>query len=186
MTNPDNTIASPPKKKGCGCVAKGCLILVILLLIIVGLLGCDWQKAVNWARTETSSTPVELPAENATQAEYDALVKKLDDYKSAEPGSGKTLQITAHDLNVLVALSPEWQTVRGKIHFTIDDDQIGLACSVPLNRVPMFKDQYFNGTAYFKLSIDDKVEHLDIQKIKLKAGDLSNDDLKKASGLIQK
>ena len=173
------TNTEPGKKKGCGCIAKGCIIVLIVAAILAGMGVWFFKKGVEWARTQTSSGPVEVPVENATQDEYEALIKRLNAFKDAAPGSAQTLQLTAHDLNVLIAKSPEWKDVQSKIHVTIDNDQIGVMGSVPLTGLPLFGDQYLNGKIDFTLSMADGILHFKPQGIKLKDHEFSKEEMNK-------
>jgi hypothetical protein len=168
-----------PKKKGCGCVGKGCFVMILIGALFICLAVWGYRKLAAKARVYyTASSRAEVPEENVTEQEYKALVKRLDAFKNAAPGSTETLELTARDLNILIAFSPEWEDVRGKIHASIDKDQMSLAGSLPLSLVPKLHDQYLNGWIYFTPSMEDKVFHLDIQRIKLaKYGELSKEEL---------
>jgi hypothetical protein len=170
---------NPNKKKGCGCIGKGCFLMIIIGVLFIGLGVWGYRKLATILRTHyVSDKATQVPGEQVTRDEYDALVKRLDAFKNAAPDSEETLELTAHDLNVLIAFSPEWESVRGKIHAIIDKDQMELAGSLPLSYLWKLRDQYLDGWIYFTPSMEDKVFHLDIQRIKLtKSGELSKDQV---------
>ena len=170
-------MSEPGKKSGCGCIAKGCVVMVLLGVFFIGVLAWGGKKIVAMFRDHASSTPVEAEVGHATQAEYDALVKKLDDYQKAASASGRTLDLNAHDLNTLIAFSPDWAYMRGKVHASIDGDQIGLAGSLPLDFLGL-RDLYWNGDIHFTVTLDDKGFHSTVQGIHLKGGDLTGEETK--------
>ncbi len=169
---------NPEKKKGCGCIAKGCVVMVILAGILIGVLVWGGKKLVAWTRAHASSSPVAVSVENGTRDEYEALIKRLDDFKSAAPGAGKTLELNAHDLNLLIKFSPEWNYVRGKIQASIENDKIGLTGSLPLDFVPSLAGMYWNGEMHFTLSLDDKTFHFSVLDAQVEGGELSSEGLK--------
>lgn len=174
-------MSDPGKKSGCGCIGKGCLAMVILAVLFTGLGVRVYTKFAEKIHTHASGSPAELPVEKATQDEYEAILKRLDAFKNAAPGSQKSLELTARDLNILIAFSPEWEAVRGRMHVSIDKDQIGLTGSLPLDFMPLLENQYLNGAINFTLSMKDKALHLSVQGIQLKGNALSGDELKKLS-----
>ena len=173
-----NIMSDSNKKSGCGCLGKGCFVMVIIGVLFIGLTVWGYRKLATKAHRYTESKPAAVPEEKATEDEYKILVKRMDAFKNAAHGSTETLELTAHDLNTLIAFSPDWEDVRGKIHASIDNDQMKLTGSLPLSALPKLRDQYLNGLVYFTPSMDDKVFHLDIQRIKLaKTGELSKVDV---------
>jgi hypothetical protein len=174
-------MSDPGKKGGCGCIGKGCIVMAILAAVFAGLLVWGVNRVATKLRALASGSAVETPAENGTRDEYEALVKKLDAFKDAAPGSGKTLELNAHDLNLLIAFSPELEMVRGKIHAAVDKGEIGVAGSMPLGVMSSPGRLYLNGGIYFTLSMEDKVLRVSVRTIKLTDHDLSSGDEKEFS-----
>lgn len=167
---------NPPKKKGCGCIAKGCVVMLILAVVFVGVLVWGGKRVISSLRSYASTTPVSVPAEAGTQDEYQALIKRLNDFK----GGGKKLELTAHDINLLIAFSPEWSNLRGRIRADIDNDVIGLNGSLPLDGIGI-SGEYLNGQTHFTLSLDNKMVRASVKDLRVKDTDIQGDDLKKIS-----
>lgn len=167
---------NPPKKKGCGCIAKGCIVMLVIAVVLVG--GMIWgsRKIIHTLRSYASTTPVSVPAEPGTRGEYEALIKRLNDFK----GGGKKLELTARDINLLIEFSPEWANLRDRIHADIDNDAIALKGSLPLDGIGL-SGEYLNGQTHFTLSLDNKMVHASIKDLQVKGTDIQGSDLKKIS-----
>ena len=167
----------PQKKKGCGCIAKGCVVMLIIGVALIGVLVWETQRLISEFHSHSSTASAAVQADAGTQDEYDALVKRLDDFKSG----GKKLELTGHDINLLIAFSPEWSGVRGRIRASIDKDVIALNGSLPLDFVRL-SGEYLNGEARFTLSRDDKGIHSSILGIRVKDAELPDADVNNFSG----
>ena len=153
------------KKKDPGCCGTGCVVLIVCAVTLIAGLGFGYYELTERAHEYTAGSRAAIPVENSSQQEYEALVKKMDAFKRLPPGSDAMLSITAHDLNVLIAHSPQWNLLPGKIRVTIANGQVGLIGSIPLSSIPRLRDQYWNGALYFVPSIEGKVFHATIQNV---------------------
>lgn len=169
------------EKKGCGCLAKGCAVMVVLFLGFLFFCGWTYHRAVAWMQPHTETKSMAVEADPSTKEEYDALVKKMQAYQSAV--AGKTIELTAHDLNVLLAFSPDWKPVREKLHVATDKDEISVTGSIPLTALLGLSDRHANGTLRFKLWMEDTVLHLDITNIQMKGSDLTPAEVTSFSNL---
>src|SRR6266487_5803610 len=113
-----NARTEPPPKRGKGCFAKGCLILIALgiLLVVVGVGGTYWSLRHVYlsdkpapipeatAPDETSAAP---PGEAsvATPSERSVEVReRMDTMKQAARAHEKNdVELTAADINALIA-----------------------------------------------------------------------------------
>jgi hypothetical protein len=179
-------MSNPEKKGGCGgCLGKGCLVLIVVAAIFVGIVFFSYQRFIQKARKYTAQTATVIPVEKTNQEEYSALIKRMDAFKKAAPGSDAELFLTAHDLNTLIALDPGWSIASGKIHVLIDGGKVGLVSSIPLSAVPQLRERYLNGSLYFTPSIDNKVLHVNVQDIKINNHDLSKEYVKDIATGVQ-
>jgi hypothetical protein len=184
MSNPEPN--NPESKKGCGCcLAKGCLVLAVVAAIIIGVAVFGYRSAADKFRQFTANSAAAIPVETVSQEEYDMLAKRLDAFKKSAPRSGVELTLSAHDLNVLVAMNPDWSLVRGKVHVRIEEGAVKLNGSIPLSMLPKLRDQYLNGTLTFTPTMDDKVFHVVITGIKLKDYDFPKESMKEASASME-
>jgi len=176
------------KKNGCGCcMGRGCGFLIIVAGIFAVLIGWCYHLGAGRLRHGhyTSSSSGAVPIENANADDYSAVLKRMEAFKHAAPGSNATLTLTSHDLNVLIAFSPQWAGVRGKINTRIEGSDVSLIGSIPLASIPELRDQYANGTLRFTSSIENKVLHVTIQDIKLKTHELSKAYMQLAIALLE-
>src|ERR1035437_800638 len=75
--------------------------------------------------------------------------KKVNQYTETGP-----LELTADDINALIASGSDQQALKGKFYVSLDGDKLKGEVSVPLQQIglSMFKGRYLNGNATFSLS----------------------------------
>ena len=160
-----NTGTEPPPKRGTGCFAKGCLILVILtiLVVVVGVGGSYWSLR----HVYLSDKPVPIPEPSAppeapavtpgvtsmvtpAPVERSAAVReRLDTMKQAarahEPNE---VILTAADINSLIAAN---RKSSGMASVGINGNIAQVLISIPLERlkIPLrdtfgLNDRYLN------------------------------------------
>jgi hypothetical protein len=156
-----NVPVEPPPKRGSGCFGKGCLILVVIVIlaVVVGVGGVrrvylsDKPAPIPEASapTETSAaTPGETSAPAPVQRS-DEVRERLDTMKKAARAHEENeLVLTAADINSLIAAN---RKSRGTASVGIDDTVLQAQFSIPLQRldVPFRKafglnDRYLNAT----------------------------------------
>lgn len=163
--------SNPSKSRG--CFFYGCLSLVVigLLVIVASVIGYFALKrtADRWVNEYTETTPTLVEQLEYPKAQMDALNRRLASFKDAlDKGQASTeLILSADDLNALIATSREW---RGKVFVRIDDDKIQGDVSVPLNDMgPLkLKGRYLNGTAIFKVALDQGVPEVRVEDVQVK------------------
>ena len=97
----------------------------------------------------TSPTPQAIPVETVAPGEKQQIEDRLNAFARPEAEeSHARIELTAHDLNALIAKEPDLQ---GKAHLRIEGDQVLLDFSVPLERV----GRYVNGSGAVKLRLQD-------------------------------
>jgi hypothetical protein len=160
-----NTGIEPPPKRGRGCLAKGCLILIVLaiLLVVVGIGGTFWsvrhvylsdKPAPIPEATAPAETSAATPGETsqATPAEKSAEVRqRLDTMKKAGRAHEQTdMELTAADINALIAAN---RKSRGTASVGINGGVAQAQFSIPLERLDVpfrnafgLGDRYLNGT----------------------------------------
>ena len=121
-----------PKPKGRGCFFYGCLTLVILLLaaMVAGYFAV--RAAVNaFVAHYTDAEPMELPETVLTPAESEALDQRLAAFKDGveNPDAVPALVLDAREINALLGRHPE---LKGKVHLSLEDDQVKGKLSLPL------------------------------------------------------
>ena len=132
-----------------GCFAKGCLTIVIVAVALAAIAGGGaYYYFGKFVDNLTSTQPVAIRVEEPTDAQFtnaSAQLKRLAD--AYQSGQETTVELTAADLNALIARRPDFAQVRGKSFITIADGNFGAEVSIPLDKIPVgrLKGRYFNG-----------------------------------------
>jgi len=104
----------------------------------------------------TDTRPMELPAVQMPPGEVDKLKQRFEAFQQAvrEQRPARPLELTADEINALIASGPERQALKGKFYVSLEGDQLKGEVSMPLQEVglSMFKGRYLNGSATFGLS----------------------------------
>ena len=145
-----------PKKHG--CFFYGCLTsIIVAIILVIGLGGFAYyglSKVAGMAVAYTDIEAVQLPKVKMSAADYEALLKRVKDFKEAmDTGKSSLLMLTGDELNALVtgdASKSEW---KGRVWFEIKDGSIKCQLSMPLNSMAVMpglgalKGRYLNGSA---------------------------------------
>ncbi|WP_182871132.1 hypothetical protein [Stieleria mannarensis] len=146
----------PPQSSGSGngCL-WGCLIAGGLFIgsILCAGFGGYWFLS-NQIAKYTSDTPVQLPTVEYSEEELAKLDARVDSFRE-KLDAGETpeedLILTADDINALISSNED---LKGKVFVKIENDQVEGDVSFPLDKLPMGKGRYFNGSATFDVSMD--------------------------------
>jgi hypothetical protein len=160
-----NALIEPPPKRGSGCLAKGCLtvIVVAILLVVVGVGGTYWGLrhvylsdkpapiSETTAPTETSAaTPGETSVDTPRKKSAEVR-ERLDTMKKAARAREATeVELTAADINALIAAN---RKSSGTASVGINDTALQAQFSIPLERLDLpfrnafgLSDRYLNAT----------------------------------------
>jgi hypothetical protein len=165
----------PPKPRR-GCFFYGCItgLVLLLLLAVGGLVAVHYaKKAISGLVNEyTDTKPMTLPTVQMSQADIDKLTKRWQAFEEAVKGQKPTppLELTADEINALIASGPNNQAMKGKFYVSLDDNRIKAELSVPLNEIgwKMVKDRYLNGSGTFNVSVQNGVLFIAPQTIEVK------------------
>ena len=142
---------NPPTRRrggGLGCVATGCVVLLVLGLLGGALVGGLGYWAWNGVRGFTDDHPQPVPILEATDTQAAAVAARLQTFADAVGrGQRATLTLSAADLNAVVARDPRYRDARGRVFFAIVKDALHTRVSVPLDGIPTFRGRWFNGEA---------------------------------------
>jgi len=160
-----NALIEPPPKRGSGCLAKGCLtvIVVAILLVVVGVGGTYWGLrhvylsdkpapiSETTAPTETSAaTPGETSVDTPRKKSAEVR-ERFDTMKKAARAHEQTeVELTAADINALIAAN---RKSSGTASVGINDTALQAQFSIPLERLDLpfrnafgLSDRYLNAT----------------------------------------
>lgn len=160
-----NSHVEPPPKRGMGCLAKGCLLLLVfgILLVIVGVGGTFWSVRNVYLSDKPALAPETAPPTETgavTPGETSAPVpsersaevrERLDTMKQAARAHEQTgVELTAADINALIAAN---RKSRGTASVGINDTALQAQFSIPLQRLDVpfrnalgLGDRYLNAT----------------------------------------
>ena len=142
MTN-QTWIEPPPPQKGLGCFAKGCLILLVfVVLLCVAFVGGSYL-AVRYFRTAyfpTTRAPLPTPAPQ-TESPQEVRARWDTFERAARAHQPARIDLTADDINALIASEPR---LRGKAHVSIEGNTGHLRVSVPLDDFVWLRGHYLN------------------------------------------
>jgi hypothetical protein len=145
MTTP-TWIEPPPRHEsgGMGCFAKGCLILVVFLLVLAGAFVFGTVYAVRHLRTSLlAPTSVALAPNNSTSDEQQMALAKWKIFeRSARAHAPARIEMTAEELNALIASEPK---LRDRAFVSIENDIGRVQVSFQLTDVPWLRGSYVNG-----------------------------------------
>lgn len=148
-----------PRAAGCGCCAAGCGTM--LLIAIAGLalvLGATWYlygKAIN---SITAGQPTTVQLEEPSAEQFAAASEKLAQLRNAaDAKQAVTVELTATDLNALIARHPHFDDLRGKMRVAIAESIMTLDLSVPMSGLPLprLSRRWFTGRISFGFSYDE-------------------------------
>jgi hypothetical protein len=154
-------VEAPPRRKGLGCFAQGCLILLIfaIVLAIAGFAGMYWglhrHSALFYgsywlAKTRSiAEAPTPVPEFSASDQQLQLVRERWQDFEQkTRAGQPAAIELSADDINALIATTED---VRGKVFASIDGDQLRLQASVPIGEILGRPGYYFNGDVIMEL-----------------------------------
>jgi hypothetical protein len=168
-------VEAPPPKRGLGCFARGCLILVVfaIVLAIACLAGLYWGfqrhsaivHSFYWlAKTNSiAETPAPVPEFAATDEQIQAVQERWRDFEQKiRAGQPAEIQLTADDINNLIAVNRD---ARWKAFVSIEDNRLRLQTSIPLGEFFGRSSYYFNGDIMIQLNTAQSLERPQLNRI---------------------
>ncbi|MBX3422913.1 MAG: hypothetical protein KF752_15270 [Pirellulaceae bacterium] len=150
--------AEPPRRRSsCGCLAVGCLVVLLLVMGAVGLaVYSGYSFYQQQLQKYTSETPVELPGVTIDDAQIQATVDRLEQFREQfdEGSAPQELVLTIEELNALIANNPE---LRGRVYVSVVDGDLRAEVSFPVDKLPGGRGRYFNGSATMHVELQDGV-----------------------------
>jgi hypothetical protein len=170
-------IEPPPKPKGMGCLGKGCLLIIIFLVLLVVAFVIGFY---------VGTKPKEIPQVQTSEDEQNAVAARWDEFEAASKQetppvapvspnpdtppapeatptpaatpSANRIELTANDINQLIARS---RRTRGKAFVSIENDVARVQVTVPLDKVG-FRGRSLNGSFAVRAPADHNPRNLQI------------------------
>ena len=161
MNGSSSWIEPPPQRHGLGCFAKGCLILAVFFILLGLAFVAGYYFAQKHDYFSTHHEP--LPTSRATIDEEEAVRARWDAFeKSAKANEPARIELTADDLNALIASEPK---LSGNAYVTIDGGTAHLQISMPLGKGGLFRGRYVNAQCSVQSGSNGKPEDVRITSI---------------------
>src|SRR6266516_5988231 len=138
-------VEAPPPRRGLGCFARGCLILVVfgIVMALACLAGLYWGlqrhsaivHSIFWlGKTHSiSEAPAPVPGFAASDEQIQAVRERWQDFEQkTRAGQAAEIELTADDINALIAANRD---ARGKVFVSINGNQLRLQARVPLGEI---------------------------------------------------
>jgi hypothetical protein len=167
-------VEAPPPRKGLGCFARGCLILVVfgIVLAIACVAGLYWGfqrhsaivHAIYWlAKTHSiAKAPAPVPEFAASEEQIQRGQERWRDFEQKiRAGQQVETELTADDVNSLIAANRDR---RWKAFVSMEDTRLRLQTSVPLGEF-LGRSGYFNGDIMIQLNGAQSLENPQLNRI---------------------
>lgn len=167
-------VEAPPPKRGLGCFARGCLILVVfgIVLAIACVAGLYWGfqrhsaivHGVYWlAKTHSlAETPAPVPEFAASDEQIQRVQERWRDFEQKiRAGQQAEIELTADDVNSLIA---GHRDARWKAFVSMEENRLRLQTSVSLGEF-LGRSGYFNGDIMIQLNGAQSLEHPQLSRI---------------------
>ena len=127
------TVSANQRRGGLGCFTKGCLLTIIVLMLLgVGLGTFAWFFYKSGQAFFTDQ-PVATRAATPTDEQYQAVLTRLQPFSQAmAEGRAESVELTADDLNTLIARAPQLAPLRGQAFVEIVKGQMIADISFPV------------------------------------------------------
>ena len=168
-------VEPPPRSKGLGCFARGCLILFVfaIVLAVACFAGVYWGLhrysalfyGSYWlAKTNSvAGAPTPVPEFSAQEQQIQSVRERWQDFEQkTRAGQAAEIELSADDLNSLIATSRD---MRGKVFVSIEGNELRLQASVPLGEFLGRPGYYFNGNVTIELNGAQSLENPRLNRI---------------------
>jgi hypothetical protein len=180
-------VEAPPRRKGLGCFARGCLILLVfaIVLAIACFAGMYWglhrHSALFYgsywlAKTRSiAEAPAPVPAFSASDQQIQRVWERWQDFEQkTRAGQPAEIELSADDINALIATSED---VRQKVFASIDGNQLRLQASLPIRGVLGRPGYYFNGDVVIELKGAESLDRPQFSRITINGEQVPTDFL---------
>lgn len=150
-----------------GCFAKGCLTVVVVVLVLgIVLIGGGLFVVNRGINLFTATAPAQIQTRPATPTELQLAKAKLDSLRSAIRNRVETtIEFTADDVNALLQNEPEFRGARNHARVAMANSIVSLDLSAPLDSAKWsrLKGRWFNGSIQFGFSYVDDNFNFDVR-----------------------
>jgi hypothetical protein len=180
-------VEAPPRRKGLGCFARGCLILLVfaIVLAIACFAGMYWGLHRNsalfygsyWlAKTRSfAEAPTPVPEFSASEQQVQSFQERWQDFEQkARAGQPAEIELSGEDINSLIETSEE---MRGKVFASIESNQLRFQASLPIGGFLGRPGYYFNGDVIMVLNGAQPLDNPQFSRITINGEQVPSDFL---------
>src|SRR5881398_249067 len=181
-------VEAPPRRKGLGCLARGCLILLVfaIVLVVACFAGMYWglhrHSALFYgsywlAKTRSiAEAPAPVPEFSASDQQIQRVRERWQDFEQkTRAGQPAEIELSADDINALIATSDD---LRGKVFASIEGNRLRLQASVPLGEFLGRPGYSFNGDITVEFKGAESLENPQLNRIVVNGKQMPSDLLK--------
>lgn len=177
-------IEPPPKTRKTGCLGKGCLMLVVFMILLGVAFFVGGYVGVRYVVTSTEPKPI--PQIETSEADQTAVKQRWDEFLAGpRPASLETptpaadgttpatevapapttnrIELSASDINQLIASN---RKLRGKGFVSIENNIARVQVSVPMEKAG-FRGRFLNGELQVKPSPDGNPRNIEITEVSM-------------------
>jgi hypothetical protein len=169
-------IEPPPKSRKTGCLGKGCMMLVVFVILLGVAFFIGGYVGVRYV--VTSDQPKQIPEVETSEADQATVKQRWEEFKAgprasaeattradgttAEPTpSSNRIELSATDINQLIAGSKK---LRGKAFVSIENNVARVQVSVPLEKAG-FRGRFLNGELQVRSAPDRNPRNIEITEV---------------------
>jgi hypothetical protein len=180
-------VEAPPRRKGLGCFARGCLILLVfaIVLAIACFAGMYWglhrHSALFYgsywlAKTRSiGQAPTPVPEFSASDQQIQNVRERWQDFEQkTRAGQPADIELSADDINGLMATLPD---LHGKIFASIEGNRLCFQASVPIGHFLGKPGYYFNGDVTIELNGAQSVANPQLSRVTINGEQVPTDFL---------
>ena len=181
-------VEAPPRRKGLGCFARGCLIVLVfaIVLAIACFAGMYWglhrHSALFYgsywlAKTRSiAQAPTPVPEFRASDQQLQSFRERWQDFEQkTRAGQPAEIELSEDDINSLIATSDD---LRGKVFASVESNQLRLQASVPIGGFLGRPGYYFNGAVIIVLNGAQPLDNPQFSRITINGEQVPSDFLK--------
>jgi len=181
-------VEGPPRQKGPGCFARGCLILLVfaIVLAIACFAGVYWGfqrhsaivHGIYWlAKTHSiAEGPVPAPEFTGSDTQIQSVRERWQDFEQkTRAGQAAEIELAADDINAFIAAN---RNARGKVFVSIEGNQLRIQASTPLGEILNRPGYYFNGDITVEFKGAESLENPQLNRIVVNGEQVPRDLLK--------
>ena len=180
-------VEAPPRRKGLGCFARGCLILLVfaIVLAIACFAGMYWglhrHSALFYgsywlAKTHSiAQAPTPVPEFSSSDQQIQRVRERWQDFEQkTRAGQSAEIELSAEDINALIATSED---MRAKVFASVEGNQLRFQASVPIGGFLGRPGYYFNGDVTTELNGAQSFDHPQFSRITVNGEQVPTDFL---------